>query len=96
MVAYQTSQPDVTCGYINGTQAVNDAYTKQSMVEHFNEGATLCIHCVVVDPDVQGQGIGQRMMAAYLEHIQSLAKVLKVWVQFGRSIKRRARQRPLV
>ena len=61
---------DKLLGFVCGTQTAATSLTHDSMAQHDEHGATLCIHSVCVDRARRRQGIAKRMLQAYILFVQ--------------------------
>ena len=56
-------------GFVCGTLSRDEHLLDASMSEHHADGASLCIHSVVVDPDRRRKGVGRALVGAYLDAV---------------------------
>ncbi|GJP75951.1 hypothetical protein CLOP_g6349 [Closterium sp. NIES-67] len=59
-------------GFACGTQTAKDELDHASMFVHDPTGETLCIHSVCVSQKYRRQGIGSRLLRAYIKHVSSI------------------------
>ncbi|CAE8619933.1 unnamed protein product [Polarella glacialis] len=63
------AKDDALVGFVCGTCAKGSSLTHESMEEHVPGGALLCVHSVVVRPDLQRRGIAAAMLREYLRAV---------------------------
>ncbi|CAI7782095.1 unnamed protein product [Closterium sp. NIES-54] len=59
-------------GFVCGTQTAKDELDHASMFTHDPQGRTLCIHSVCVGQEYRRQGIGLRLLKAYIKHVSTI------------------------
>ena len=59
-------------GFICGTLTTATTLTHESMATHEDDGTLLCIHSVCVREGLRQQGVGSRLMKAYVNYIQQV------------------------
>ncbi|CAI5944761.1 unnamed protein product, partial [Closterium sp. NIES-64] len=59
-------------GFVCGTQTPRDELDHASMFTHDPQGRTLCIHSVCVGEKHRRQGIGSRLLRAYIKHVSTI------------------------
>jgi ribosomal protein S18 acetylase RimI-like enzyme len=64
-------------GFVNGTSA-KGALTHETMWAHVPDGEVVCVHSVVVQPDLRRQGIGHAILKAFVEEIRSRKKYQRI------------------
>merc|ERR1719271_1884314 len=52
--------------------------SEESMSEHHEGGAVLCVHSVVTAAPFRRQGVGSAVLRAYLDHVRSVPGVAEV------------------
>jgi hypothetical protein len=57
-------------GYVCGTLSSSNSLTHESMSLHEAEGKMLCIHSVCIADEHRRQGVGSRLMTAYVNFVK--------------------------
>lgn len=65
---YEDSMP---CAYACSTRYHGPRFIGDSMHKHLPNAECVCIHSVVVRPDKRHQGLGTKLMVAYIDHIRA-------------------------
>lgn len=65
-------------GFVNGTRSAERTLSHAAMRSHDPAGQSLCVHSVVVAPERRREGLGGRLLEAYLERTRALEGVEQV------------------
>lgn len=60
---------DELVGFVCGTLSTSEHLEESTMSEHDPRGSSLCIHSVVVSPDLRGHGLATWMVKRFVQRV---------------------------
>jgi len=67
--AYDLTSRKRLIGFVNGTKTKEHELHEENMSMHDSEGKTLCIHSVVIQPELRRKGLATKMLNEYIKRV---------------------------